>query len=164
MQIFNWIIGFLIIAGTSTGCKKQEVETLYEVNRESVEGDNLDKFKKKSAKQYISILFTDLHKQGISINRVVQTEQVIESFGDKSLVNEIIISNYMNTPAVVLPSDSFMRNNTDEFIMDTYRKFYLRIPSEMEKTFFRNFIESNPNVTVELVYTAFASSDEYLFY
>jgi hypothetical protein len=164
MRIFNWAIGILLLAAAFSSCKKQEVETLYEVNQEAVEGDNLDKFKTKSAKQYISILFTDLHKKGIPINRVVQTERVIQSFGDKSLVNEIIISNYMNSPDVVLPSDSFMRNNLDEFIMDTYRKFYLRIPSEMEKTFFRNFIESNPNVTVELVYTAFASSDEYLFY
>jgi hypothetical protein len=57
-----------------------------------------------------------------------------------------------------------MRSNVDSFINNTYKRFYLRFPSEGEKAFFKNYIESNTNVSVEMVYTAFASSDEYQYY
>ncbi len=70
----------------------------------------------------------------------------------------------MNTSGTVKPSDSAMKADPEKFIIETYKRFYLRIPSELEKSFFRNYFASNPNVTPELVYTAFAASDEYLFY
>ena len=54
--------------------------------------------------------------------------------------------------------------NIEQFIIDTYKRFYLRIPSELEKSFFLNYFKSNPTVTPELVFTSFAASDEYLFY
>ena len=89
---------------------------------------------------------------------------MISSIGDKALVNEVIISNYMNDPDVILPKNSIMRADIDAFVIETYKRFYVRPPSEVEKTFFINYIEANPNVTVEMIYTSFAASDEYLFY
>jgi len=95
---------------------------------------------------------------------LIRTERVIESFGDKALINEVIVSNYMNNGEVVLPTNEEMREDIDKFITETYKKFFVRIPTEIEKAFFINYLEANPNVTPEHVYTAFASCDEFQFY
>lgn len=166
MRIFKNYFSLILVAGLFAGivsCEK-EIIANYEVNEVDVLDGDLIKTRNKSDKQYTSILYTTLYKKAISVNKLVQTERVIQSFGDKSLIHEIIVSNYMNSGEVELPSDSFMRANPDQFIIDTYKKFYVRLPSEMEISFFRNYIEANPNVTTELVYTAFAASDEYQFY
>ena len=47
---------------------------------------------------------------------------------------------------------------------DTYVRFLVRYPTEAERTWMRNFLTSNPAMTPELVYTAFALSEEYLHY
>ena len=70
----------------------------------------------------------------------------------------------MNTADVKMPSNEEMRVNVEHFVIETYRKFYVRSPGELELTWFVNYIESNPKLTVEIIYTSFAASDEYLFY
>ena len=89
---------------------------------------------------------------------------MFESIGDKELGREVLISNFMNKPNVQLPSDSLMRADPDQFIKDTYERFFVRIPTEGELTWYRNFIETNPQLSSELVYFAFALSNEYLYY
>lgn len=166
MPIFRKIaISFIFIWMfiSMTSCKKDIIPT-FEVKDQPVYDASLNKDKPKTNKQYISILYTTLFQQAISSNELFQTERVIESFGDKALINEVIISNYMNSPKVVLPSDSMMKANPDQFIIDTYKLFFVRIPSELEVSFFREYLAANPNVTAELVYIAFGSSDEYQFY
>lgn len=158
--------GFLLIATVLIGlgsCKKDYV-TDYGVLDEPVNSQYIKKGKQKNDAQYISILSTNIMQKPISVNELVKTENVIYSIGDRSLAYEIIISNYMNSPDKQLPSDSLMRADVDAFMKDTYRRFYVRDPSELELTFFRNFLDAHPNITVELIYTAFAASEEYRFY
>jgi len=57
-----------------------------------------------------------------------------------------------------------MRANPDVFTEQTYERFFVRKPSEAEKTWFRNFIEANPQLSAEMIYFAFALSNEYLYY
>ena len=83
---------------------------------------------------------------------------------DKELAHEVVISNLMNKPDVLIPSDSLMRNDVNTFIDQTYERFLVRYPSEAERTWFRHFIESNPDLSAEMVYFSFALSNEYLFY
>lgn len=155
------LYGLVMIA--LSGCKK-DIVAKFEVHNQNVLDASLNKDKPKTNKQAISILYTTLFQSAISSNDLFQTERVIESFGDKALINEVIISNYMNTSQVILPSDSMMKAKPDQFITDTYKRFFVRIPSELEVSFFREYLSANPNVTAEMVYTAFASSDEYQFY
>lgn len=162
MRIFKFWISFLLMA-VLVSCRT-EYETDFEVNEQPVYRADILKNKSKSDQQYIAILSTNLLQKPVSIDEIVRTQRVIESVGDKGLVKELIISNFMNRPDVVIPSDSLMRSDIDLFIKNTYRKFFVREPSELEKSFFRNFIEANPAVTAEMVYVAFASSDEYQFY
>ena len=148
---------------TVFGCKK-EVRVNYEVIGQQANDIIIDKNKAKTETQYISILYANLFQKALPINQQFRTQNVIQSVGDRAIVYEVIISNYMNTPGTVLPEVASMKANPEQFIIDTYKRFYLRIPTELEKSFFINYFERNPNVTPELVYTAFAASDEYLFY
>ena len=70
----------------------------------------------------------------------------------------------MNKSGVIIPSDSLMRADLDLFIEETYRRFYVRDITEAEREFFLNFFMSHPDVSSEMVYTAFSLSNEYQFY
>lgn len=166
MNMHNFKILILVVLITTFfSCKRKE--NVYEVKETPSYGNNLNKNKAKSNIEYHSILTTNLFQKPSSVNELTRTDRVIQSCGDKSLINEVIISNYMNTTNVKLPSRKFMTDSTERFIEETYIRFYIRRPTEAEKTWFRNFINSNknnPNFTPELVYTSFAASDEYFFY
>ncbi len=161
MRIFS-IILVLVAIGS---CKKKE--PVYGVTETPVYGDNLNKDKPKSNIEFHSILSTNLFQKPVSINELTRIDRVMQSCGDKTLINETIISNYMNSPNVKLPSRKMMTDSTERFVVETYKRFFIRLPTEAEKTWFVNFInanKSNPNFRPELVYTAFAASDEYMFY
>lgn len=162
MRIFN--LALLLITALSA-CKKSN--NTYEVVNTPSYGDNLNKDKAKSNIEFHSILSTNLFQKPSSINELSRIDRVIQSCGDKSLINEVIISNYMNSSNVKLPSRKMMTDSTERFVEETYIRFFIRRPTEAEKTWFINFInanKSNPNFRPELVYTAFAASDEYMFY
>ena len=142
-------------------CKKDHA---FGVNDEPVTPGIADKDKQKSEEQYIAILHANLFQRALSSNALFDITQLMLSIGDKELAHEVLISNFMNEPDVIYPTDSFMRNNIDSFMIETYERFLVRKPSEIELTFFRNFIATHPTVTAELVYFSFALSNEYLFY
>jgi hypothetical protein len=75
-----------------------------------------------------------------------------------------LISNFFNDAGVQLPTVAEMNTNPDGFIEETYKRFFVRLPNEAEKTWVRNFIQSNPYMTPELVFFAFALSNEYQYY
>lgn len=139
-------------------------EPIYELNDVGILPPSANKDQPKTNEQYVAILHANLFQNGLSANELYGIGQCIESIGDKELAREVIISNFMNKPGVIIPSDSAMRADIDAFTVDTYRRFLVRDPSEAEKTWFRNYIEADPNVTPEIVYFSFAMSDEYLFY
>ena len=148
-------------------CKKESTNTLYEVVETPSYGDNLKKDKDKTNIEFHSILTTNLFQKPSSINELARTDRVIQSCGDKTLINEVIISNYMNSTSVKLPTRQRMIDSTEKFVEETYIRFFIRRPTEAEKTWFINFInsnKSNPSFNPELVYTAFSASDEYMFY
>ena len=103
-----------------------------------------------------------IYFKSLSANELVEITRCIESVGDKELVHEVIISNFMNRDGVTLPSDSLMRADLEAFIEETYRRFYVRDITAAEREFFINFFNANPDVSAEMVYTAF--SNEYQFY
>ncbi len=142
-----------------------EKETLrYGLQDQVVYEDKTQKTKRKSESEYISILYTNLYQQPITPNQLYKTQQVVQSIGDRTLAWEMLLSNYFNKPGIQMPDETFMRAETDSFINMAYRRFYLRRPGEAERAWFRNFIRNRNDATVEMVFTAFAASDEYAFY
>jgi hypothetical protein len=158
------IIWSVLIFSSFFACKKEINPDQYEVNQVELYSSIGEKTKVKTQQQYVSILYTNLFQQALSGNQLVQIIDCLESIGDKELGREVLISNFMNKPNVQLPSDSLMRADPDQFIKDTYERFFVRIPTEGELTWYRNFIETNPQLSAELVYFAFALSNEYLYY
>ena len=70
----------------------------------------------------------------------------------------------MQDDEVQLPDAGMIAQDPDGFIDDTYVRFLVRYPTEAERTWMRNYLATNPTMTPELVYTAFALSEEYLHY
>tara|TARA_Y100000766_G_C18870571_1_gene588055 strand:- start:660 stop:1169 length:510 start_codon:yes stop_codon:yes gene_type:complete len=152
----------LILFLTLLSCKKDD--PIYDINQIQSQSYNANKNKLKSPAQYISILYANLFQKALSANELVEITRCIESVGDKELVHEVIISNFMNKEGVIIPSDSLMRSDLNLFIEETYKRFYVRDISEAEREYFLNFFLLHPEVSSEMVYTAFALSNEYQFY
>ncbi|MCI5055529.1 MAG: hypothetical protein MRY83_05425 [Flavobacteriales bacterium] len=165
MRILTKILPFIFcLSLLSFSCKKKEKDYHFEVNENGVYPPNAKKNKLKTNEQWVSILYTNLFQKALSANDVYDIARVIESIGDKEIAREVIISNFMNEADVIIPSNTEMRADLDYFIIETYKRFLVREPSEAEKEYFRNYITANSNVTAEMVYFSFALSNEYLYY
>jgi hypothetical protein len=156
------IIFFLILIIFLNSCKKDD--PIYEINQINASSYNANKNKLKTPSQYISILYANLFQKALSPNELVEITRCIESVGDKQIVHEVIISNFMNKEGVSIPSDSLMREDLNLFLEETYKRFYVRDITEAEREYFLNFFASHPNISSEMVYTAFSLSNEYQFY
>ena len=144
-------------------CKKEE-DITYGVNQVNADSYNSGKDKLKSISQYISIVYANLFQKALSANELVEITNCIESIGDKEVAHEIVLSNFMNKTGVIMPSDSLMRTDVDVFLEETYKRFFIRNITEAEREYFKNFLQTHPNVSVEMIYTAFSLSNEYQFY
>lgn len=153
---------FFCLSVLATSCKKDDI--IYDVNQVNATSYNANKNKLKTISQYISILYANLFQKALSANELVEITNCIESIGDKQVAHEIILSNFMNKSGVTMPSDSLMRTDVNAFIEQTYKRFYVRDLTEAEREFFLNFFASHPDVSVEMVYSAFSLSNEYQFY
>ncbi|MFK7924104.1 MAG: hypothetical protein AB8H47_19255 [Bacteroidia bacterium] len=162
ISFFHSLLIVLIFSGL-LACQSEDTY-FYEVNPLELPSSTTDKNKAKSLEQYISILYANLFQDAISADELSEIYKVMESIGDKELAREVIISNLMNREGIIIPTDEVMRADIDVFLIDTYKRFFVREPSQAEKTYMRSFINSNPDVTAELVYFSFAMSEEYQFY
>jgi hypothetical protein len=156
-----WFICGLLLC--TSACTKERIIG-YEVDQVNVLEDKSRKNKKKNDAEFISILYTNLYQTAISPNQLYKTQNVLYSIGDQDVANEMLLSNYFNTSGITIPKDAVMRTDIDAFIINTFKRFYVRYPSEGEKAFFKQYITNNKAVTVEMVYTAFACSKEYQYY
>jgi hypothetical protein len=154
---------FAVVALLLASCTKERLIG-YDVEQANVVEDKSRKSKQKNDAEFISILYTNLYQTAISPNQLYKTQNVVYSIGDQDVANEMLLSNYFNTSGITIPKDVDMRTNIEDFIIATFKRFYLRYPSEGEKAFFKQYISNNSSVTVEMVYTAFACSDEYQYY
>ena len=163
MHIFRkYLLFFFIISFCFSACKEDDL--VYDINQLQSSSYNANKNKLKSISQYISIVYANLFQQALSSNELVEITRCIESIGDKEVAHEIVLSNFMNSDDVIIPSDSLMRADLDVFLEETYKRFFIRDITQAEREFFLNFFNSNPNVSAEIVYMSFALSNEYQFY
>lgn len=159
MKYASLLLSFLFLL---SACEERTY--IYEVSDLEVEPNNSGKDKEKSPEQFLNIAYANLYQQALSPNQLVDVKNVITSIGDKQVAYEAVIAKMMNDPGIIIPGETEMRANLEQFVLDTYKRFYVRIPTEAERTFWINFLEANPDVTPDLVYFAFATSNEYYFY
>ncbi|MCX6351603.1 MAG: hypothetical protein NTX03_07065 [Bacteroidetes bacterium] len=166
----NILLAFLL-AFVFASCKKETTEkkqtivydnVIYHVDTIPVYKSAAEKTRQKTANQYYSILYSDLFQKSIPSKELADLTQLSLSIGDKKLVNEMMIKNYLIT--AIIPTDAEMRKDIDKFINLTYLKFYLRKPTQLELYFFRDMITNDTKVTPTNIYTSFTLSNEYLYY
>jgi hypothetical protein len=146
-----------------SGCQKEK-NIIYEVNDVNVNTPDANKDYVKSLTEFISIAYTDLFGQNISQAQLQNLAVPYSGFGDLKLIEDMIIKNFLNAPSVNVPTNAAMRANVDQFLMDTYQKFYNRHPNEFELWHMRSEITENADITPELVYYAIMTSNEYRYY
>jgi len=157
-----FIILFMLTILYLSSCT--ESSYVYEVNEVIVLPNNADKDKFKTTEQFISILYANLYQKALSPNQLVEISESIISIGDKRIAYETVVAKFIKDPNIIIPTNDAMRSDVDTFIEESYKRFFVRKPTEAEKNWMINFIILRPNLTPELVYYALATSDEYLYY
>lgn len=160
---FRYLFAICILFASGS-CKKQETKYEYVVNNVDILPSNVNKTRMKTTDQYVSILYANLFQKALSSNNLFTISQCFDSVGDQILARQILIANLMKKPGVIIPTLNDMNANLDKFVVDTYVRFYVRKPTESEREFMKKTIQADPNITPELVYIAFALSDEYMYY
>ena len=161
-HIFIWaFVG--VVAIHISSCKKEK-DIIYEVNDVNVEQPNANKDYAKTLAEFISIAYADLFGANISQAQLQTLAVPYAGFGDLKLIEDMIIKNFLNDPSAVVPSDADMRANVDQFLLDTYQKFFNRYPNEFELWHMQNLIDENADITPELVYYSIMTSNEYRYY
>lgn len=171
MLVFNkitsvkWLLLVLPVFIIITGCKKESPTSyIYGVNTTSVTQDGVAKPNLKSTVEFISIAYSDLFGNTIDLNTLTRLETAYSAFGDKKLIEDLIIRNALNAPGVIIPTIAEMQANVPLFIINTYKKFYNREPNEFELWQLTNQINNDADITPELIYYAFMTSNEYRYY
>ena len=137
---------------------------IYEVTPQVIYQSNAEKTKQKSPEQFISILYANLFQTTISSQDLALLTQARLATGDKQAADELALNNWINGGTAIVPSDSEMRADIEKFVEETYIRFFLRKPTPYELLELRSAIEDDPNLSPELIYQAFALSNEYKFY
>lgn len=152
-----------IVVLTVSSCKK-ETDFVYEVNEVQVSKDKIGKGIPKTTVEFISIAYSDLVGSTISQNDLSRVTLLYLAFGDKRLIEDLLIKNIVNSPVVNITTEEVMRNDISAFINSTYLKLFNREPNEVELYTLRKQISENANITPKLVYYAMMTSDEYRYY
>ncbi len=156
------LLTLALIVLSLNSCKKEIY--VYDVNTQVVEAVDLNKNRQKTPEQYISVLYANLFQKGLSANALVDISNVIQSIGDKQIAYEMLLSNFMNMTGLQIPSNEAMRADIPAFVRETYKRFYVRYPTQAELYWFVQFIENHPNLSSEVIFLSFALSNEYYFY
>jgi hypothetical protein len=157
------LVFFAIVALMFNSCKK-ETDFIYEVNDVLVAKDKIGKGIPKTTVEFISVAYSDLVGNTISQNDLSRVTLLYLAFGDKRLIEDLLIKNIVNSPVVNIPTEEVMRNDISAFINSTYLKLFNREPNEVELYTLRKQISENTNITPKLVYYAMMTSDEYRYY
>ena len=156
LVLFILLIGFI-------SCKK-ETEYIYEVNDVQVRQDVIGKGILKSTIEFLSIAYSDIYGNTISQNQLNRLSLLYLAFGDKKLLEDLLIKNMINRPEALLPNNQTMRADVDLFVVNAYQKLYNRSPNELEVFTLKKNINENAQMTAVMVYYAMMTSDEYRYY
>ncbi|RMG86016.1 MAG: hypothetical protein D6714_04895, partial [Bacteroidetes bacterium] len=168
-KMWTLILSGLLFLGA---CKKETKvinETvvdnyIYEVNPVVVYQSNIEKTRQKTSELFISGLYANLFQSPIEASTLSDLTQIRLATGDKQVADELFVNGFINAGGVDIPSNTEMRADIDRFIVETYLRFFLRMPNPYEIYELKQMIETDPDLTPELIYQGFVLSNEYKFY
>jgi len=152
-----------ILISLAVSCKK-DTEYIYEVDPVTVRKDDNLKSVEKTTVEFISIAYADVFGQTISQNQLGQLSLLYLSFGDKRLIEDMLIKNMFNSQSIQLPSEETMRADVTAFVNSIYLKLFNRLPNELEAFTLKKKISDNTSIMPDMVYYSMMTSDEYRFY
>ena len=162
MKTFKYLffLSFLLFIS----CKSDEDTFIYQVNEVNVSQVGSDKQNVKSTNEFISIAYSDLFGTTISQGVLTDLALVYTAFGDKKMIEDLIIRNFLDEPGISIPSTQEMRSDVEAFVKSAFNKFFNRDPNELEAWQVAQIIEGDDSITPELVYYSFMTSNEYRYY
>jgi len=165
MQGWNkFLFAMLALASISwSGCKK-ETTYIYEVDDVRVRKDEGSKDVNKTMVEFISIAYADVMGSTINQTQLGQLSLLYLAFGDKRLIEDLLVKNMLNASTAQIPSDASMRADIDAFVEQTYLKLYNRLPNELEHFTLKKSIQDDSQLRPDMVYYSMMTADEYRFY
>ena len=154
-------VAIIICCVLSFACKDEEKKYVYQVQEVYVDSPGADKPNVKASTEYISIAYADVFGKSISSELLSELTTSYVSFGDVSVIEDLIIRNFLAHPDAKIPSNSTMRADIELFVKDCYNQFYGREPNAQEVWYFKDKISSNSGLTPDVVYYIFLTSNEY---
>ncbi len=159
----NYLIIFAAIALSMSACKKDSTP-VFGVNDVDVSSNTGDKDNLKSATEFISIAYADIFQTTVTSQTLDALTVPYVAFGDNTVIEDMIIRNFLNEPTAIIPSEQDMRADIPAFINEAYSRFYNREPDAFEAWQWEEYINSDQDLTVEVIYYAFMTSEEYRYY
>jgi hypothetical protein len=139
-------------------CKKKQ-EYVYDVNDETISAAGVQKPNVKSNTEFISIAHTDVMGTTVSAGNLNELKTQYLAFGDKGVVEDLIIRNFMNKSGNTIPTS--IGSDKKAFITNAYKKVYNRVPNEYEIYYLTDLLNKNSSITAEMFYYSLMTSNEY---
>lgn len=158
------ILYISLIALTFTACKR-DPSYIFEVDDVAVTQSAGDKNRLKTDIEFVSIAYADIFSANIPQNSLEEIVTTYKSFGDKSLVIEMIVRKFINDGGESIQSiDRSSSENVELFVLETYKKLYNREPDAYEKWYLSDLIENNNDIDAEIIYFSLMTANEYRYY
>jgi hypothetical protein len=134
---------------------------VYQVQEVFVDQPGADKPNVKKSTEYISIAYSDLFQKTISSGLLAELTESYVAFADVTIIEDLIIRNFLNDSEVIIPTEASMRADVPAFVKTCYNQFYGREASGQEAWFLQQLIEDNTGLTPDVIYYSFLTSNEY---
>lgn len=158
------ILYILLIALTFTACKR-DPSYIFEVDDVAVTQSAGEKNRLKTDIEFVSIAYADIFGASIPQNDLEEIVTTYKSFGDKSLVIEMIIRKFVDDGGSNIQSiNRSSTENIELFVSETYKKLYNREPDAYEKWYLSDLISNENDIDAEIVYYALMTANEYRYY
>ena len=148
-----------------SACQKDDPAYLFELENVQVKPSSANKDRLKTDIEFVSIAYNDLFGNNISQSELDNIITTYQSFGDKSLVIELIIRKFVFSAESNIPTiDRSSKESIEAFVQQSYEKVYNRTPNAFEKWYLSDFLNSNEEVNSQVYYYSIMTANEYRYY
>ena len=160
MKKIIFLLSILIIVS----CKKEK-KVIYHVNDINITQNAAAKDHLKSTTEFISIAYSDIFGTVITTDKLADLSTMYRAFGDKKLIEEMVIKNFLNESTIQIPQiDRTSEITIQNFVSNSYKKLFNRTPDEYELWFVADMILKDDALTAELIYFSLMTANEYRYY
>jgi hypothetical protein len=137
---------------------------LYEVNPVAVQSPGSIKSNAKSTVEFLTIAWADLFGTQIPQQELSKLNTVYVSFGDKKMIEDRILLNFLSKSGLQIPAQTNVAGDTTLYINNTYKKLFNRDANAFEKYYLKEQIRLNASMSSKVIWYALMTSNEYRYY